>query len=231
MLAIGNPGMILKCGLHLWLFRIKLQAQAQPPGHTPQSLHLQAGLCRQPEQGWQLTICARLGDAGVLSVPLSAKWTQPHFMSAWLQSTVKPSHDGSGTSERVKGWAISWAGHLGNHEPPQVGLRRHLGASLERQGIVFPKGPKEQRNPMGAPGGKCSKLKDDRVTDDAHTLVHYPPTHGCPLPAIDQGLEGWEGILTKAQEKEWPHLQPVGESPEITAPGEGKAAWRKQCKP
>lgn len=91
----------------------------------------------------------------------------------------------------------------------QVG-GRYLGASKEGRKITFPKSLKEQSHLTGAATRQAFQTRGLQVTGNARTLVNCPPTRSCRLPAIHQGLEGWEGALTKAQEEERPHLQPVG---------------------
>lgn len=98
---------------------------------------------------------------------------------------------------------------LGATDHSQVG-RRELGASKEGQKITFPKSLKEQSHLTGAATRQVFQTRRLRVTGDARTLINCSPTRSCRLPAILQGLDGWEGTLTKAQEEERPHLQPTG---------------------
>lgn len=188
-------------------------------------------LGQRPERGWLLTARAPPGVAGTPAAPLPAKGTQPHFVNTQRQSPVKPSRDGSGTHERVKGWAISCAGHLGNHSHPHTGRRRYLGASQERPSS-FPKAQRTGKR-HGGPRRQVFQTEGRRGDRGMIPTLRYTLLPHVAVPSLphNRAWKDGKGDLPKHRRRSGLIFSQQGTPLRGPHPGHSKAAWIKQYKP
>lgn len=195
-------------GVRMWLLESRFRHTRGRQDTAHNAPRLWRGLCHSPEEGWPPAVHDTLGETCIL---LLGQQSRPHC-TAWCPATMHwhVTAQAPLALEPTRGTVgVNHTECSGATDHSQVG-GRYLGASKEGLKITFPKSIKEQSHLTGAATGQVFQTRGLPVTGNARTLVNCPPTRSYRLPAIQQGLEGWEGTLTKAQEEEWPHLQPMG---------------------